>query len=224
MNLYIYEKLMLLAIDDYKGTVFFSASHALPYAISGALIYDLIQEGFIQFEADLIKITNFDKQIDDEILKETYNLIKEEAPQKISFWIQKLYVKIDNIKQRIIDKLVKEDILKEEQGRFLWIIPVHRFPTKNPQPELNLRLALRSCVLDGKQGSPCDIALLSLVYSCNLMEEIFSEEEYEFAEKNTKNMIESDEVGIVLRETIGFMMVAITSAVNTSIIAGTISN
>ncbi len=210
---------MLLSIDDNKGHVIFSLSTTLPYGLAGAILFDLHFEKKIDFVQNKVKL--IDKTpIGDEILDVALKLISEdEKHNEMQFWVEKLYQKIDNLKKRIINKLVSANILKYEKDKILWFIPIEKYPTNNPLPEINLRLELRGIVLDGLKPSQDDIALISLIYSCNLVEEIFTKEEIRQAEQIIKDMVDSENVGQIIRDSIRNMMLAVTAASNAAVIA-----
>ncbi|MEI6089132.1 MAG: GPP34 family phosphoprotein [bacterium] len=219
MGLYNYEKLMLLSIDDNKGHVIFSLSTTLPYGLAGAILFDLHFANRIDFVKDKVKL--IDKTpIGDEVLDTALKLIADdEKHNEMQFWVEKLYQKIDNIKKRIINKLVDAKILKYEKDKILWFIPVEKYPTNNPIPEINLRLEIRGIVLDANKPTQDDIALISLIYSCNLVEEIFTKEEIRQAEEIIKDMVDSESVGQIIRDSIRNMMLAVTAASNAAVIA-----
>lgn len=143
----------------------------------------------------------------------------DEKHNEMQFWVEKLYQKIDNIKKKIINKLVNENILKYEKDKILWIIPVEKYPTSNPIPEINIRLKIRGIVLDGEQPDKEDISLMSLIYSCNLVEEIFTKVEIRQAEEIIKDLVDSENVGQIIRDSIRNMMLAVTAASNAAVIA-----
>lgn len=219
MGLYNYEKLMLLAIDDSKGHVIFSLSTTLPYGLAGAILFDLHFAKRIDFLED--KVILIDKTpIGDEILDVALKLIEEdEKHREMQYWVEKLYQKVDKIKKRIINKLVDANILKYEKDKILWIFPVEKYPINNPIPEINLRLEIRGIVLDAQKPGPEDNALISLIYSCNLVEEIFTKDEIRQAEQIIKEMVDSESVGQVIRDSIRNMMLAVTAASNAAVIA-----
>lgn len=219
MGLYNYEKLMLLSIDDNKGHVIFSLSTTLPYGLAGAILFDLHFAGRIDFVQNKVKL--IDKTpVGDEILDTALKLIAEdEKHNEMQFWVEKLYQKIDNIKKRIINKLVNANILKYEKDKILWFIPVEKYPISNPIPEINIRLQIRGIVLDGEKPIEEDISLMSLIYSCNLVEEIFTKAEIRQAEEIIKELVDSESVGQVIRDSIRNMMLAVTAASNAAVIA-----
>ena len=177
------EELMLLALRDEKGSVIFSASTALPYGLAGAVLLELFFKGKITYGNKKIQV--IDKStIDDPVLNEALNLIKNSSKDRNpKYWVQKINNKVKKLKQRVIDNLVAQQILNREGHKILWFFNIDRYPTLDVVPEMEIRTTIRNIVLNDHEATEREIALLSLMKACSLINEVFQRSERKLAKK-----------------------------------------
>lgn len=211
------EELMLLALRDDKGSVLFSASTALPYGLSGAVLLDLLFQEKITIKENKVKSTT-SKLPDEEILKETLTLIRNSTKErKLQYWVQHIHSKIKKLDKRVTNGLVEKGILKHEEAKVLWVFSVDRYPTLDAVPELEIRRKIKNVVLNRHEPAEREIALISLVKACELVNEVFEKGERKQAKKRIKEIIEDEAVGKAVSQVVQ----EITTAVMTVIIAST---
>ena len=207
------EQLMLLALRDDKGSVIFSASTALPYGLAGAVLLELFFRGKITHENKKIRIVD-KNQIDDPIISEALTLMtvssKERDPK---YWVQKINSKVKKLKHRVIDKLVEQQILNREGHKFLWFFNVDRYPTLDVVPEMEIRNNIRNIVLNDYKPTEREIALLSLMKACSLMNEIFQRGERKLAKKKIRKLIENQKMSKKVSSAVTEITEEITAAV-----------
>ena len=207
------EQLMLLALRDDKGSVIFSASTALPYGLAGAVLLELFFRGKITHENKKIRIVD-KNQIDDPIISEALTLMtvssKEHDPK---YWVQKINSKVKKLKHRVIDKLVEQQILNREGHKILWFFNVDRYPTLDVVPEMEIRNRIRNIVLNDYKPTEREIALLSLMKACSLMNEIFQRGERKLAKKKIRKLIENQKMSKNVSSAVTEITEEITAAV-----------
>ena len=185
------EELMLLALRDDKGSVIFSASTALPYGLAGAVLLELFFRGKITHENKKIQIVD-KNQIDDPVLNEALSLMKVSSKDRNpKYWVQRINGKVKKLKQKVIDKLVKQQILNREGHKILWFFNISRYPTLDVVPEMEIRNRIRNIVLNDYKATEREIALLSLMKACSLVNEVFQRGERKLAKKRIKELIEN---------------------------------
>jgi hypothetical protein len=214
MELTLSEELMLLALDDDEGDVIFSASMALQYGLAGALIFEMIFRKNIVLDDKTVKLganNQFEKQIYQEIVE----LIRSQKKEKdLEYWIWKISNKISDIKENILTRLIEKGILKKEEGKILWLIKYEKYPQQNPIPEIETRMKIRNTVLSNSEPDAKTLALISLINSCQLVDEIFTKHERKSARKRIKEIIKNDELGKSVSHTIAAISVVIGAAVS----------
>ncbi len=211
----IAEQLLLLGLNDKKGSVVFSASNSLPYGLAGALIFDLYFQNRIRFEGKNIYVvsrTTTSNEIADEAL---YLLYQETKVHNVKYWVKRIHDKIKNLGIRLADRLVEEKILEKKEHHFLWV-DYSRYPTRDAVPEREVRNTIRNIVLYDQKPAEKEMALVCLVQASGLINEIFSKEERKKAREKIKKITEGNEVGkatsAIISEINAAMIAVISSA------------
>jgi len=208
------EELLLLGVHDEKGSLIFVASSALPYGLAAALIEDLKEQNKIIIKDNDIILKDY-SPTQFEFLDYALLKIKSKVKVKnIAFWIKTFALDGKSIKEKILDKLVKDNILQEEKQKFLWLIKFNRYPTLNPIPELETRDFIHKSVLMNITPDDKLKTLIALMYDCKLLNEVFPKENRSLAKKNILPMIKDLEISNELNEVLRQM--AMVRATNTS--------
>lgn len=218
------EKLFLLATHDEKGTIIFSASSALPYGLVGAMLLELHFLGRISLENKKIIIDNKEPTgniILDEILE---LLLSSTKANSVRYWITKIQTKVKNIQKRIAKQLINKGILEMEEKMLLWLIPMKRYPTVNPVPETKVRSEIKDAVFKDDPIGDEMIALISLVNSCELINEVFEKGKRKEARKKIKEITQKEQVGKAVSQIVEEMVVAVTVAVSATTAVAAASN
>lgn len=212
------DELLLLALRDKKGTLVSSASMALPYGLAGAVLMELTLRQRLHLEDKKFSIcdpTPTGDDILDEALAKIASSKKSRTPR---YWVSKLSG-IKKMKNRLLDRLVYEGILRREEHRILRVIPSKRYPTVYSGPEMNLRERIRSVVLDGKQADDRTMIIISLLSACKLVNEVFDKEERKRAKKRIKEISKGETVGKAVSDTVAGIQAAVFVAITASTIA-----
>ncbi|MBX3044924.1 MAG: GPP34 family phosphoprotein [Candidatus Kapabacteria bacterium] len=218
MELTLAEELLLLGLDDESGEIILSVSTALPYGIAGAILLELHLRNKISLTGDSVKVTD-PTETGDSILDEVLNLIKIKIEaEEAKYWIRTINGSVDDLMDRLIDGLVNKGVLKKEEKKILWIIPIDRFPTKDPLPEVHTRILIRAIVLENQEPTERTLALLSLVRASNLIDELFLKDERRQAENIINEMINNESIGKAVAD-----INAEVTAIISSSVAGTVA-
>ena len=215
------EKLMLLALDDEKGTVVFSSSTALPYGLAGSLLIELHLNKKIKLNDGKVDVID-SSATGDELLDRAINLITSSKKVKdVKYWVQKIQSKIKDLESIIVEGLISKGILRKEEHKILWIFPTERFPLSNISLEMEVRNRILQVVIHKDKPGDEDIALLSLVNACALYNEVFKKENRKTAQKRIKEIISEEKVGQAVASVVTEITIAISIAATASITAVT---
>ncbi len=206
------EQLLLLALDDEKGTVASLASMPLGYGLAGAaILYLTLMDRLAMDGKSLVAVnaasTNDD--ILDEALAEITSAVRARDPR---YWVGKLATDIKHHRERLAERLVQRGILHHEEHRILGIIPSQRYPTDNPQPAGDVRNHIRAVVLDGATADTRTVLLISLAKACSLLDSLFSREERKGARQRVEQMTREEAVGKAVTETVASVTAAVIAA------------
>ena len=146
-KLTLYEELLLLALDDRKGTAGMDASHL--QAMGGAILAELVLLGALRIADNKKKLVDAEPGagVDDPLLAECLGLVQAAKRRKQAVeWVQK-FSGLKDLKNRVARGLVAKGVLNEAQDRVLGIFPRAVFPARDGGPEEALRERLRQAVL-----------------------------------------------------------------------------
>jgi len=215
-ELYLYEEVLLLALQDEKGSVDWKAGN-LGTVLGGALIAELLLHEKItlaESQKQTVQVLN-SSPMGEAVLDEALIEIQSSAKVKpIQHWVSKLSG-IPKLMERIARGLCSKGILKETEEKVLLFFKTKRYPEINPEPERALIERLRKAIY--AEVTEVDLRttlLLSLTYNSNLLAIPFSSSEL----RANKHQIES----IIKGDKIGEATTAVIQAIQTAIIVATV--
>lgn len=212
------EELLLLALHDEKGKIVSAASMALTYGLAGAVLLDLSRHGRIIIENNKLILAD-DKLTGDEILDEAITKIRQSGKtHKPGKWVSKLSG-MKHVKDRLLDRLVNQGVLRKEEKKVLWVFPAKQYPTVNGTPERDSRAKIREALLDGATPDERTAMIISLVVACDLIGEIFPKGERRQAKKRATEIAAGEPFGKAVHDLTQATQAAIITSV--AIVAAT---
>lgn len=146
-KLTMYEELLLLALDDRKGTAAVGGMQGL--AVAGAVLAELVLLGAVRIGEDKKQFVDAEPgaQVADPLLAECLALVvaakkRRRAPE----WVQK-FSGLKDLNKRVARGLVSKGVLNEEQDRVLGIFTRTLFPARDGGPEQELVRRLERAVM-----------------------------------------------------------------------------
>jgi golgi phosphoprotein 3 len=214
------EELLLLGLRDEQGTVASSASVSLRYGVTGALFADLISLGRLGLDdrgrIGVLDVSPTGDDLFDDVLAQ---VAERKKPRALKDWVLGLGQSQLKVLDRLERRLVDRGILREEEGRILWVFPTHRFPELDHMPELLVRERLRAVVLGGEQPDARTSALLALVRATRLIDEVFAKEERNTAKARLEALARSEASGAAVSDAVKAFEAATMAAVMASVAA-----
>jgi Golgi phosphoprotein 3 len=227
IDLNLADKLLLLALDDEKGT-FVSGPFALTYGFAGAILLELSLKECIKIVDKKVVINNF-KSIDDSFLNSYLELlISSKKERSLKFWIQKFGNKERSIKKEILDKLILKGILTKREQKFLWIFNNDKFPTVNSKPENILRKRLYEIIEFNKKPKLDELMLISLIDTCDLNRTVYGKDRAKRCKDSIKKIIvdakNSLAISATIKEVHEVILAMLVVIISSSIAATTATN
>lgn len=198
------DELLLLSLDDEKGTIPDSVQQALGYGLTAAGIVDLLLADRLAVE-DQKKLSVVDATpTGDELLDEMLVRIQQsKRTKKVGDWVQDFgNGGIKKMQERLERRLVEKGILREEEGKFLKLFPWHHYPAVDGAPEAETRERLREVLLEGEQPDARTAVLISLARACKLLDQLFPKAERKRADQRAKEIAKGDVAGDAVSEAV----------------------
>lgn len=171
------EELLLLALDDKKGVIKSLPCHSMRFALTGAMLMELAMDDRIDTDLDTLQVINPEptgNQLLDEFLERLKN---SEVPRNTEYWLSELAWNTENLQDRTLQQLVDKGILKLEDRKILWVFARRCYPLIDDREVKEVRLRLRELVFNQDIPDPREAVLIGLLYACNMVDTLFTEQE-----------------------------------------------
>jgi len=204
----LYEEFFLISIDDDKGTVSLSASTVIAYGLAGAILAELALKGKLCLEDERLKVLD-GTPTGDEIMDEVLSSISQsDKPHKPIRWIRMMSG--NKLPKRVANGLAAKNIIHIEQKRYLWVIPYLAYPMQDASAKYWVKQHMREMVLGGVAPESREVALLSLIDACRLLNLVFTKDERKAASKKVEDLIKNEPFGDAVAKTLEEIEMAAT--------------
>lgn len=185
----IAEELLLLALEDDRGTIPSSAKEPLTYGLPAAGLSELLLAGRLTV-GEKKKVAVVDGSLTgDEIHDEMLSRIqKARKPKTLGDWVKDFGSGIKRQRERLASRLAERGILRVEEGSHLGIFPWRRYPTVGGAAEAGTREKLRRVLLEGEDPDGRTAILIGLVKACKLLDKLYPKEQRKRVEARAKEI------------------------------------
>jgi len=196
------EELLLLALDDEKGKFYSIPFMTLEYALAGAILMELAIQNKIDTDLKHLMLVA-DEPTGDELFDKVLAIIsKEPKTLNAKFWIREISKAIPNLREILLQRLIEKGIITRSEHKILWVFCKRCYPKLDDREIKEVRTRIREIVLSDIIPSPRDIALITLLDTCNLIDKIFTTSELEKAEKRIEQIAKMDLIGQALSQAV----------------------
>lgn len=221
LELSMLDKFTLLALDDESGSFVMEAT-MYHYGMAGAVLYDLLSKGHINIEGKKVKLLSTEK-LGDEVLDYCMEFMsKSKKERSLQYWLGYIAHRFNSIKKLVLKKLTAQGILREQEGKVLWIFNTTKYPTRNPMPENTIRRRLHDIVVNQVEPDLDEIMLVSLVNSSNLNKEVYGKDIAKAKAKEIKRLVKEyvypTEMGKILKQQQDMINALVFSSVTSVVI------
>ncbi|WP_258240459.1 GOLPH3/VPS74 family protein [Pseudidiomarina homiensis] len=212
MEIKLYEGLMLLALNDEKGT---NEGHYIEYTGAAAILAELLLSQRIQVNKDnkdKVDVLD-DSPTGDPIMDEALDkMANKKKPDTLKNWVMAL-AQISKLKHKIAEQLVADGIIKADEKKVLWLFTQKIYPEVNPEPEKHLKREMRRLVLDKPLEIHPKIALMvALAKSAYVLDQVFSKEELKKHKQLIEQIAKGEELGTIATDVIDGVQAAVMVA------------
>lgn len=207
----LYQAVMLLALSEERGTM---NGAYVEYATAAALLSELLMHERIAIEADnKNKVSVVDEaSTDDALLDEALGQIKSAKRQrKLQDWVQKLG-QLKDLKHKVAQSLADAHIVAAEKEKVLWLFERRVYPELNPEPEQQIREAMRSAVMSDNKVEPRVAILVALANSAKLLPQVFTKHELKQRKKRIEQLEKGEMVSAAAKQAVAAIEAAVMVA------------
>jgi golgi phosphoprotein 3 len=211
------EELFLLSLREKKHSVDLPYSPAMPYALAGAMLVELVLANRIQLQDGKRVVPLSSEPVESEPLNELLvSISATEKPRKITYWIHHVGIKGKRLEKHLLASLIARGILKVEEKKTLWVIPYTEYAQQDASAKYLRKQHLRDVVFSRQEADPQSVALLSLMKAADLLDHLFTPDEFKAAQTRVEAIIKDEAVGQAVIETLDAISAAAISAALTS--------
>ncbi len=195
MNLRFAEEITLLVLNDEDGEFVRVPGWSMQCALAGSVLMDLALENRIDTDLKrlvLVDPTPLGDDLLDPILAE---IAQATETYDARHWIDHIADGVDEIREHVLDRLVKRGILRREESRFLWVFQSRRYPVVDGEAEREVKLRIMEVLFGNEIPDPRDIVLISLANTCGILGEMLSARELERATQRIEQVCKLDLIG-----------------------------
>jgi len=197
------EEITLLLLDDTQGRFVDLPLSASDVVVAGAALMDLALANRV--DSDLKQLTVVDtKPTGDDILDDALARIAQPGQElTVSAAVEGLAAYAEGYKEKALQRLVAHKILREENGRFLWVFPTRRYPVIDDTEQREVKARLRQVLLTDEIPDPRDVVLICLIDACNLLDLVLTPTEIAHAKPRVEQLGRLDLIGQAVTKAVG---------------------
>lgn len=213
--------LLLLALDDERGTVLPEAGIGLDYGLAGAVVMELALHGRLDVDGERVSASG--TATDDPLLDDALRVIAATPGKTLSHWVRHLPGELNGLRQRLLDRLVAKGTLARRDQRVLLLFHRNVYPERDARIEHDIRARLDGVLLHGQSPDPATACLIHLAAACRVTDSIYPRDQHKAIRAR---MAELNDAGAAGANAVADMVAraetaAVTAATMAAIIAST---
>jgi golgi phosphoprotein 3 len=184
------EEYYILCLHEEKCKIIAAVEDTLRYGESAAALMELaIHQKIKVDEKRRVEVVDATPTGDDIVDEAMTTIQGEEKHRKISYWLEKLFVKPKKLTEHLNSHLVDKGIVRTEEESIYWVIPSQLHPEINASLRFAIKERLRVMVIADQKPSLRELALLGLADATGLSEQIFFKDERKLVRRHTYEML-----------------------------------
>jgi hypothetical protein len=171
------EEIVLLQLDDSQGKFIALPLSAGDVVLAGAALMELALNNRV--DSDLKQLMLVDaKPTGDDILDDVLRQLAEIGGEfSAAAALEQISLNGEKYQEMALKRLIAKGILREEDGRFLWVFHTRRYPVVDDTEQREVRARLRQLVLTDEIPDPRDVVLICLIDASGMLGLVLSRDE-----------------------------------------------
>ena len=199
------EEIVLLQLDE-RGRLIELPLSAADVVLAGAALMELALRNKV--DTDINRFFVVDQEpTGDEILRRRAGRRSSgpagRATLTTSAAIEQITLNARRYRDIALKRLVEKGVLREEEGRFLWVFHTRRYPVIDDTEQREVRARLRQLILTDEIPDPRDVVLLCLIDACGLLGLVLSLDEIAVRRQRIEQLTRLDLIGQAMTKAVG---------------------
>lgn len=208
MELLLAEQLLLLALDDLKGSS--GVTWGGDSGLAAALLLDLGRQDLLRVD-DEQRLQPVDGPAPEHpVLAQAQRaVLASDSRRDARTWVIRLQRDLGPLQTRVARGLVERGVLSEERVRMLGIFPSTRYPTADLEPERRLRRDLTQVLVDGRRPTEQEALLVGLLHPLGLVDDVVPGNDRLAARRRAQQIGAQGLTGNAVREAVAGLQAAV---------------
>jgi Golgi phosphoprotein 3 len=196
------EEIVLLQLDE-RGRLIELPLSAADVVLAGAALMELALRNKV--DTDVNRFFVVDREpTGDEILDDALGaLVASGSDVTTSAAIEQITLNARRYRDIALKRLIEKGVLREEEGRFLWVFHTRRYPVIDDTEQREVRARLRQLILTDEIPDPRDVVLLCLIDACGLLGLVLSLDEIASRRQRIEQLTRLDLIGQAMTRAVG---------------------
>ena len=197
------EEIVLLQLDDSQGKFIDLPLSAADVVLAGAALMELALKNRIDTDLERLFVVDPTPTGDDILDDVLAQLAEAGAELSAGAALERVTVHAGKYQERALKHLVAKGILRDEDGRFLWVFRTRRYPIVDDREQREVKARLRQVLLSDEIPDPRDVVLICLIDACNLLALVLSAAEIEATKTRVEQLSRLDLIGRAVTKAVG---------------------
>jgi golgi phosphoprotein 3 len=196
------EEIVLLQLDE-RGRLIELPLSAADVVLAGAALMELALRNKVDTDVNRFFIVDREPT-GDEILDDALGaLVDSGSDVTTSAAIERITLNARHYRDIALKRLIEKGVLREEEGRFLWVFHTRRYPVIDDTEQREVRARLRQLILTDEIPDPRDVVLLCLIDACGLLGLVLSLDEIASRRTRIEQLTRLDLIGQAMTKAVG---------------------
>jgi golgi phosphoprotein 3 len=201
------EELLLLAHDEKSGHFANLQDLLMNTALAGAVLMDLALLNRV--DTDLTAFVVLDRSpTGEKLLDHALAALPDKATTIDALDV--LRKQGASLMDLAIARLVERGILRQQEGRILWVFESRRYPLIDGKELQEVKRRIADLLLSDDIPDPRDVVIISVAQACGLLSRVFSESELRSAQTRIEQITKLDLIGQAMTNMMTELYAALT--------------
>ena len=189
------EEILLLQLDDTHGRFIDLPLSAADVVLAGAALMELALDNRVDCDLEQLILVDRTPTGDDILDDVLVRLGEAGAGLSAAAALERITVNAEQYQETALKRLVAKGILREDDGRFLWVFHTRRYPVVDDREQREVKARLRQVLLTDEIPDPRDVVLICLIDACGLLGLVLTRDEIAATKTRVEQLGRLDLIG-----------------------------
>lgn len=206
------EELILLALDDERGTLNPLPMFSLDVALGAAILMELMLHGRVDSDTDKVFVLSPEPTGDALLDNALQQIVAEPEARSTGTWISRLGAVGSDLSNRVIARLVERGVLRSEEKRLLWVFKTRVYPPSSGIEEREVKARVMALLYSDELPESRDALLVGLLRSTAMFRLLLGDREVESLQPRIDRLADFEEINRTMTRILAELQILMASA------------